>query len=494
MLHIFYQLAKNTCKEKKLNKKNKNKKNSIIWLFTVALIAVGLLVFCQFYFDSSTPSEAPNSTLSQETEQSAQGGISRQQIREKIENSRENANITIKNENKNWNISKENLSLPEDLDERIDQALCQGDIEKTTIMTSDFLEGIDEIISVISNQTTNGESLIYFSPDQEQMFALNPTLARQIDTNLLKEKICLAIEQNQPAEIEIPFLDIPSATVVEDFINQISLRGKFETDISRSSADRKQNIALALSNFHGMIVQPGQEVSFNQTTGRRSQENGYKNAKIIVDGKYVPGVGGGVCQASTTLYNALLLSDVEVLQSFHHTLPASYVPLSFDAMVSEGYADLVFKNTLDTPIFIKAYTTTDSAVVEIYGMPFAAGRQIRTRTELVKIIPHSGDDIIQDRAGEYENHVLYKGEYFRLKYPQEGYETKGYIQYYQDGILQEEKLVRHDRYLPQNGVIVEGAFDLEDGMSLPTNKVRYIPPQKLNEKSLENAKIKLGLN
>jgi len=81
-----------------------------------------------------------------------------------------------------------------------------------------------------------------------------------------------------------------------------------------------------------------------------------------------------------------------------------------------------------------------------------------------------------------------------LKYPQEGYETKGYIQYYQDGILQEEKLVRHDRYLPQNGVIVEGAFDLEDGMSLPTNKVRYIPPQKLNEKSLENAKIKLGLN
>ena len=92
-----------------MNKKNKNKRNSIIWLFTVALIAVGLLVFCQFYFDSSTPSEAPNLTSSQETEQSAQGGISRQQIREKIENSRENANITIKNENKNWNISKENL-------------------------------------------------------------------------------------------------------------------------------------------------------------------------------------------------------------------------------------------------------------------------------------------------------------------------------------------------------------------------------------------------
>ena len=159
-------------------------------------------------------------------------------------------------------------------------------------------------------------------------------------------------------------------------------------------------------------------------------------------------------------------------------------------MVSEGYADLVFKNNLSTPIFIKAYTTDSNAIVEIYGQPFEEGLTISTRTELVKILPHGGDDIISDTSGEYEDKVLYKGEYYRLKYPIEGYESKGYVQYYKDGQLIEEKLIRSDRYLPQNGIIVEGTYSLEEGMSLPSSVVKYIPPQKVTQSTIDSAKAR----
>ena len=88
-------------------------------------------------------------------------------------------------------------------------------------------------------------------------------------------------------------------------------------------------------------------------------------------------------------------------------------------MVSEGYADLKFKNNLSTPIFIKTICDNSTATVEIYGEPFEDGVSIQTKAELVKVLPHGGDDIITDYKGEYEDKVLYRGEYYRLKYPQE---------------------------------------------------------------------------
>ena len=89
---------------------------------------------------------------------------------------------------------------------------------------------------------------------------------------------------------------------------------------------------------------------------------------------------------------------------------------------------------------------------------------------------------------------MYKGEYYRLKYPQEGYESKGYIEYYKNGEKVDEKEIRHDRYLPQNGIIVEGCYDLEEGMSLPDNNVKYISPQKIDKNTEKNAKSKWNIN
>lgn len=497
--------------------KTKNNHSSIIWLIAVAFIAVGLLLFCQFYFGDTVSSKTTyyNNTHINGIDVS---GMTREEannvlMSNMVEN-KEKINITLKNGEKQWIIKGEELNIIGNFQPTLDEVIEYGrdgnifnkkryenQIKDNGLYINvpfeDMFGGIenklDTILSDIENRHKKNE--ILFNPESEIMFSLNEgNKGFSVDRDELYKRINLALNNKENSIIEIPVNEIIPQNTLEDFLNKISLRSSFSTDYSKSSSDRKNNICLALSKFNGMIIEPGQEVSFNKITGDRTVENGYKNAKIIVGGKYVAGVGGGVCQASTTLYNALLKADVEILQVNHHSLPASYVPLSFDAMVSDGYADLVFRNNLDTPIFIKTYCNDTNVNVEIYGEPLEEGVEISTRAELIKILPHGGDDIITDDKGEYEDKVLYKGEYYRLKYPQEGYETKGFVQYIKNGEVFKEKQIRHDHYLPQNGIIVEGNSLLEDGMSLPNNPVKYIAPQKVTKETTERAKMRWNVN
>ena len=139
----------------------------------------------------------------------------------------------------------------------------------------------------------------------------------------------------------------------------------------------------------------------------------------------------------------------------------------------------MFKNISDSSVFFKSICDENNAKVEIYGKNFEKGEKIKLRSELIKILPHNGDKIIADTDGKYSNQVLYKGEYYRLKYPKQGYESKGFLDYYKDDLLVESKEIRHDHYQPQMGIIIEGTEALGEGMSLPANGVKYIPPQKV---------------
>jgi vancomycin resistance protein YoaR len=230
----------------------------------------------------------------------------------------------------------------------------------------------------------------------------------------------------------------------------------FSTNVADSTGARKSNVRIAMNKLDGLRINPGETVSFNYITGPHTLDNGYKVATIIYNGKFVDGVGGGVCQASTTLYNALLRAGVQIDEVNKHTLPVKYVPLALDAMVSEFVSDLRFTNTFDTAIFISAYCDADRAYVDIYGAPMEEGVEYRTRSETVRVIPHGGDNIMLDKNKEYTDKVLFKGEYYRLSIPKDGYEVKAYLGKYKDGELIEESLIRHEIYQPQNGLVVEG--------------------------------------
>ncbi len=141
----------------------------------------------------------------------------------------------------------------------------------------------------------------------------------------------------------------------------------FTTFFDANNTDRSGNIRLAAEKINGCAVESGGEFSFNKTVGARTEESGFKPAKIIEDGKFVMGYGGGVCQVSTTLYNAALLSGLDIVEYHPHSLQVSYVAPSRDAMVSGTYFDLKFKNNRLTPVYVRVNCNLGSITCTIYG-------------------------------------------------------------------------------------------------------------------------------
>ena len=132
-------------------------------------------------------------------------------------------------------------------------------------------------------------------------------------------------------------------------------------------ADRNTNLRLATSRIHGKVLKPGEVFSYNTLVGHRNQKEGFRMAPVILDGKLVPDWGGGVCQVSSTLYNAALLADLEIVDRSNHGRAIGYVPLGFDATVVDGQIDFKFKNNLKRSILIYSTVTEDELVFSVLG-------------------------------------------------------------------------------------------------------------------------------
>ncbi len=222
------------------------------------------------------------------------------------------------------------------------------------------------------------------------------------------------------------------------------LIAKFSTYYGESSDSRKHNVALASSKINGLTLYPEEEFSFNDTVGKRSKENGFQSAFIISQGKFVEGTGGGVCQVSTTLYNCALLANLTITCVHPHSLAVSYVAPSFDAMVS-SVSDLRFVNSLSAPITIKCVADGKFLKFEIYGHEQF---NIRRRYEKVAVIPYQTtyveDSSMQENQRIIDTHGI------------DGFQSKGYLDYYQNKKLVKTVQIRSDKYQPLNCIILTG--------------------------------------
>ena len=153
-----------------------------------------------------------------------------------------------------------------------------------------------------------------------------------------------------------------------------------------SNSDRNRNIQLATAEFNGMRVEPGETVSFNKTTGERTEAKGYRPAGAYSGGFLVQEPGGGVCQVSTTLYNAVVKADLEVLERSPHSRVSDYVPIGLDAAVNWPSQDFKFKNTSDYPIFIVAEFADQKLTFKIYGKQLDDGVYIKLESEKTETI------------------------------------------------------------------------------------------------------------
>lgn len=178
-------------------------------------------------------------------------------------------------------------------------------------------------------------------------------------------------------------------TVLEPKVTTESLKaslltdelGTYSSDFSSSSADRAHNIQLACDKINGYILAPGEEFSYNDVVGPRTVERGFRMANVYVGNTVQPGIGGGICQVSSTMFNAVVYADLDITSRRNHTLPVTYVPMGRDATVSYGSVDFKFKNNYSKPIEIRAECIGRKNVITIYGTNERPNRKIEIETE-----------------------------------------------------------------------------------------------------------------
>jgi vancomycin resistance protein YoaR len=141
----------------------------------------------------------------------------------------------------------------------------------------------------------------------------------------------------------------------------------FTTNFNKFNSSRTHNIKLACNKINNFLLKPGEQFSMNAALGPRTVKNGYMQAPIIINNELIPGTGGGVCQVTSTLYNAVLFSGLQVVQRRNHSITLGYIPPGQDATIAEGYIDFKFKNNRDYTICISAEVKDNLLNIKIIG-------------------------------------------------------------------------------------------------------------------------------
>ena len=294
-------------------------------------------------------------------------------------------NFNINYNNESWTIKPEDIELSFHIEERVDEALNytrsksiwnnikrKGKLNinkpynikiKATyneVKLSKQLEKIYEKVNVEAVDAT-----FYVEPSGEIKRSESKE-GRDVDISKLKDDIYNMINKKKIKDINLPVLTLYPKTSTKQVKSINSILGQFSTSFNDSTS-RGSNIHVAGESTSDVLLMPGETFSYNKKTGARNWVNGYQSAPIIVGGRVVNGEGGGVCQVSTTIYNAALLSGLTIDEVHNHSLPSRYAPRGRDATVSYGYTDLKFTNPYTHPVYIKNIVGNGAITSKIYG-------------------------------------------------------------------------------------------------------------------------------
>jgi len=214
---------------------------------------------------------------------------------------------------------------------------------------------------------------------------------------------------NVPKRITIPVVEVP-ASVTTEAIRALAFDtviGEYSTKFAVQEKNRSDNLTAAAKAVDRKVIRPGETFSFNDAVGPRELGTGYKDAYVIVDGEYVQGTGGGVCQVSSTLYNAVLLSDLEVVERAPHDIVVNYVPTGQDATVNYPNIDFKFKNDTASLVYLRTDVKPGVLTFQIWGKK--TGKSVRIERQVEKEIAYKTEKrldqklpagrIVQEQAG-----------------------------------------------------------------------------------------------
>lgn len=245
-----------------------------------------------------------------------------------------------------------------------------------------------------------------------------------VEIESLAASISNAIEGRLEEEVSVNTVKTDPEVSLDE-LKQIQLVGEFTTEFKSSSSGRRYNIWKMGSIINGVKVMPGETWSINEEAGQRTAANGWKLAGAISGGEDTEEYGGGICQVSSTLYNAVLRADIEVVERSHHSWPLSYVEKGLDATISWGGPEFIIKNNTEEPIYIAVKCDAEDArsiTVQIYRTPMEHGYILDFSSKQVS-------SWSSDTVKEIDNPSLKPGTRKKISNAKEGREVEVYKHY-----------------------------------------------------------------
>ncbi len=373
--------------------------------------------------------------------------------------------LSVKFQEKEWKLNYEDIELHYDVENVIEEAYSigrQGNFFKrlTTVIDSQFNshelslnytyneqkvhELVEEIAKEIDQEAVEA-TISYKKPD---FVVTQDKPGRTVNKDKTIEAIKAELDKRVSAVIELPVYIVEASIRKSDLENIKDVIGEFSTKFNAADVDRTHNIKVATSSASHILLHPGEIYSVNQVVGPRLAKYGFKEAKVIINNELVPGIGGGVCQVSTTLYNAALLANLKIVERRNHTLPLSYAPVGRDATISGDYIDFKFKNSTPYPIYIYGEVSGSWVKFSIFGKNDYPNRAVRIETETVKVT----EPVITT----IPDSTLLEGTEVEEKKAYTGYVVKSYRVIIENGVAIFKEPLFTDTYKVVDGVMRVG--------------------------------------
>lgn len=390
--------SKNLEKQKKYSN-DKTLKNIIV-LGSAAVLFTGSASLV--YLNNSRLSELSYNGIYIDSEHV--GKLDKIELTSKISNllneKTKNNTINILGENDIIHVTPEKIGVSYDIDKIVSDIMSYkkknskiaNTISQLSLnMTSHNIEYSPSINEDILNTFISSiEKKFYTSPknasitfNKDTITASKETLGYKVDTEKLKEDLLTCINSNftDNTTIKLSYLEV-QPKLTKNTAEKLQILGTFKTKLPSKTGDRTGNIKLYTSKLNKSILSPGEELSCDKAGGDRTWAEGYRNANGYVDGEVVPILAGGICQATSTIYNALLYADLEITERHPHSMPVTYAKLGLDAAIAKGIKDLRFKNNTENPIILQTYVNQDGYVVAtIWGIPTVENKKIELFTK-----------------------------------------------------------------------------------------------------------------
>lgn len=372
--------------------------------------------------------------------------------------------LVLRYHSRAWEMPTEALRLRQDLDGTLRRASALGRSGSLWQRAKEFLvalvhgyylplkagveeEALLEHLEKVAQEVGKPPEDARYDPVSAQFTAEVPGQVLDLSASLEAVRAALDAGRREadlvvrPVEPAVRWTDVPDGAW--------HTLARFATPILGAEPGRVKNIAMAVEKISGRVVRPGEVFSFNAAVGPRDPEHGWAQASEIYQGEFVMGYGGGICQVSSTLYNAVLLAGLEVTERYHHDRPLQYVDPGRDAAVAWNLLDFQFRNSTEAPLVVTVRILPGAPQQIEVKLQSTQPRStpIRLEEEELRYYPPDLEEELDPTLPANQRKVVDEGHY--------GLEVKVY-RVFGTGEGERRELVSHDRYLPQPGKVRVG--------------------------------------